>query len=196
MESISERLKWARKRDGRFKSPTEAATALGWTVSTYLGHENGDRNPSRAAAKKYAKAYKIRWEWLLESEGGPLSRAMEAPIRGRVGAGNEVHPLDDGDPGLGTVPLSLPPDAQAVQVDGDSMRPRYFHGERLLYLPTPQHPRDLLGRECVVKLTDGRMLVKIIRRGTKPQLYNLESWNADTMENQEIDWVSPVRWRV
>ncbi len=68
MDSIAERLQYLRKKAG-FNTATEAARAFGWAVPTYLGHENGDRNPSRETAKRYANAYKTRWEWILE--GGP-----------------------------------------------------------------------------------------------------------------------------
>lgn len=79
-DSPAQRLQWARKQHGQYGSPTDAARAFGWPVSTYLGHENADRNPSRAAAKRYAKAYGVRWEWLLENEGAPLAGRAQAPI--------------------------------------------------------------------------------------------------------------------
>lgn len=79
IDTPASRLVWARKHHGKYNIPTDAARAFGWTVSTYLGHENGDRNPSRAAAKKYARAYHVRWEWLLDADGEPL-----APIEARV----------------------------------------------------------------------------------------------------------------
>lgn len=69
LDTPAKRLRWARERDKRYSTPTEAARAFGWTVPTYLGHENGDRNPSRDAAKRYAEAYKVPWAWILE--GGP-----------------------------------------------------------------------------------------------------------------------------
>lgn len=74
LDSPAQRLRWAREQHGKYKTPTEAARAFGWKVSTYLGHENGDRNPSRAAAKRYGKAYRVRWEWLLDNEGAPQAQ--------------------------------------------------------------------------------------------------------------------------
>ena len=65
---------------------TAAARAQGWPVSTYLGHENGDRAPSRRlAAKRYAKAFHVRWDWLLEGESAPSFAATMAPVLGYVG---------------------------------------------------------------------------------------------------------------
>lgn len=197
-DTPDKRLKWAREQDGRYETATEAARAFGWPVSTYLGHENGDRTPSRETAKKYAKVWKVRWEWLLEGEGSPKSRNHAAmPIRGYVGAGAEFipFPANDADPGLGDAPLTVEPNSEAVIVRGDSMYPRYFDGEYLYYINELRDPRDFLGQECVVKLADGRMFVKILRRGSTPKLFNLESWNAPTIEDQKVEWAAPVTWR-
>ncbi len=46
----------------------------------------------------------------------------------------------------------------------------------------------------MVRLTNGQMLVKIIRRGSRKTLFNLESWNAPLLEDQAIDWASPIVW--
>lgn len=86
-----ERLRWARMNRTEYESGTVAALSHGWTVSTYLGHENGDRNPSRAAAKKYAAVYRVPWEWILE--GGTLPDKKRTgstaiiPTKGEVAAG-------------------------------------------------------------------------------------------------------------
>jgi len=78
---------------------------------------------------------------------------------------------------------------------GDSMYPRYFDGERLFYVNREHPPSELIGQECVVKLHDGRMLVKILRRGSRSGRFNLESWNAGLLEDQQVEWAAPVRWR-
>lgn len=196
MDTVAKRLKWARERDGRYKSPTEAARAFGWTVSTYLGHENEDRTPSRPTAKKYAKAYKVRWEWLLEGDGPPSTKGHDTTrVEGYVGAGAEFIPIADGDPGLGDAPLIVEPNSAAVIVRGDSMYPRYFDGEYIYYVKESRDPTDFLGQECVVKLKDGRVYIKILRRGSKKRVFNLESWNHPTIEDQAVEWAAPVTWR-
>jgi SOS-response transcriptional repressor LexA len=128
LDTAAKRLQWARRRHGKYDNPTDAARAFGWTVSTYLGHENGDRNPSRDAAKKYAKVYRVRWEWLLDAEGAPTApfdRDVAAvPLLAWVSAGNLVSsesqiPVED-------VPLLAFADLGrgeffALKVEGDSM---------------------------------------------------------------------------
>jgi transcriptional regulator with XRE-family HTH domain len=73
----AKRLRWARDNKTNYSTGTDAARAFGWTVSTYLGHENGDRSPSVKAAKRYAAAYKVPWAWILD--GGPLPAPDNQP---------------------------------------------------------------------------------------------------------------------
>lgn len=194
MDTVGKRLRWARENHSPYETGTDAARAYGWPVSTYLGHENGDRNPSRERAKKYARAYKVRWEWLLEGEGNPTPKEQPRPrVVGYVGAGAEVIPLDEH--GSGESVDLPPPNAEAVIVRGDSMYPRYQDGEKLLYVPEDRPASDLIGRECVVKLSDGRMLVKQIRRRIRGNRYDLASYNAPMIEDVEVEWAAPVMWR-
>lgn len=198
METLAERLKWAREHHGRYKTATDAARAFGWIVSSYLGHENGDRPGGRLdTIKRYAKAYGVRWEWLLDGSGQPTAKAADSmvPIAGYVSAGAEFTPFADDDPGLGDAPLVVEPNSAAVVVRGDSMYPRYFDGEYIYYVKDLRDPTELIGEECVVKLRDGRIYVKILRRGSKKRLFNLESWNHPTIEDQAVEWAAPVTWR-
>lgn len=194
LDTVAKRLKWARERDRRYKTATEAARAFGWPVSTYLGHENEDRSPSRTTAKKYAKAYKVRWEWLLEGDGGPTLKGATIPIEGYVGAGAEFYPTDDGGD-MGTAPAQIEENTAAVIVRGLSMYPRYLEGEVIYYSKETRSPAELVGRECIVKLTDGRIYIKMLRKGSARHLFDLESWNAPTIEDQEVEWAAPVTWR-
>ena len=200
LDTPSKRLQWAREQHGRYKTGTDAAKAFGWTISTYLGHENGDRNPSREAAKRYAKAYRVRWEWILEGDGRPHpAHAGKAHAVGYVGAGAEVVPIDDHEPGAGLEEIDIPPgvpeDAVLVIVRGDSMYPRYYKNELIFYLRDQRAPDELIGRECVLKLADGRVFVKTLRRGAGG-LFNLESYNAPLIENVAVEWAAPVLARV
>lgn len=64
----AERLRIARLRPG-FSTAKEAATALGFPVSTYLGHENGSRGYPASKAFTYARRFKVREQWLLYGVG-------------------------------------------------------------------------------------------------------------------------------
>lgn len=58
MSAMSERLRKAREAAG-YENAVDAARAFNWVKSTYHGHENGDRPISKAAAERYAAAFKI-----------------------------------------------------------------------------------------------------------------------------------------
>jgi hypothetical protein len=71
MTDPAERLRIARLRAG-YETGKDAAEALGFPVSTYLGHENGSRGISAKKAEIYARKYKVREQWLLYGVGpGP-----------------------------------------------------------------------------------------------------------------------------
>lgn len=71
MTDPAERLRIARLRAG-FETGKEAAEALGFPVSTYLGHENGSRGYPAKKAAIYARKFKVREQWLLYGVGeGP-----------------------------------------------------------------------------------------------------------------------------
>lgn len=118
---------------------------------------------------------------------------------GYVGAGSEIVPIDDHAQGAGLEEVELPPgvpaDSALVIVRGDSMYPRYFDNEYLFYREYEGNLTDLVGRECVVQLEDGRTYVKVLKRG-QGGLFNLESFNAPTLENQAVRRAGPVIARV
>lgn len=199
-DEIHERLIWARKEAG-FETAADAARALEVKEPTYHGHENGTRGLKIAEADRYSRRFKVSLEWLLTGRGPAKARRRpSAAAAGYVGAGAEVIPVDDFAPGAGLeeeeIPEGVPLDAVLVIVRGDSMYPRYFDGERLFYLRDGRPPADLIGQECVVKLADGRMYVKILRKGSSKGLFDLESWNATRIEDQVVEWAAPVLARV
>jgi transcriptional regulator with XRE-family HTH domain len=69
-----ERVKWARSR--RFDSATAAAIALGMEPGTYRCYERGPDTAKFISldykhAIPFARAFKVRWEWLLDGLGVP-----------------------------------------------------------------------------------------------------------------------------
>jgi hypothetical protein len=109
LETPGARLKWARERHGKFEKPTDAARAHGWTVSTYLGHENGDRPLTAKAARRYAQVYKVPWPWLLD--GGPLPEKTAPDRPGWLG--DLLISYARNDDGMSAVLKNLDPTLQA-----------------------------------------------------------------------------------
>lgn len=191
-ETMGDRLKAARIKAG-YPSARQAAIKNNWPVSTYAAHENGQNEFGPEDAERYAKALKTAAGWLLTAEG-PAGGANRTKLLGEVGAGSIVYPFEDQAVEWVEVPPGAPVNAGAVRVKGSSMYPRYFPGELLFFIRDGRPPIEFLNRECVIRLKDGGMLVKILRSGSKRTVFNLESWSHETIPDQKIDWAAPVKW--
>jgi phage repressor protein C with HTH and peptisase S24 domain len=181
-----QRLKQAREAAG-YENASAAARAFGWPEARYRHHENGQRNFRRPDAITYAKVFKTTPEWLMFGKDGPPS----LPVLGYVSAGQEVHTVDDGELDRIDPPPGISSSAVAVIVRGESMWPRYFAGDVLIY-DIQTTPARANGQECVVAMLDGRTLVKIVR--FRAGLVTLESYNAPPIEDAQIEWVAPIKW--
>ena len=65
---IHERLKQARTKAG-YEHAQDAAEAFGWNPVTYRAHEAGDRGIRKPVAEKYARAFRVPFEWLYLGKG-------------------------------------------------------------------------------------------------------------------------------
>lgn len=199
MRTKRERLIWARKRAG-YQHASDAARAFGWVESTYLSHENGSRGFTNTTAERYSKALGVRPVWLIHGEGTPDGRPRKSKVVGYVGGGAEIIPIDDHAQGAGMDEVDAPPglsedeESLVVIVRGESMWPAYRDGDAIHYTAIHHDVSGLVGKECIVKLADGRMFLKILDRGSTPSTYTLTSYNAPAMPNAPIEWAAPVRW--
>jgi repressor LexA len=180
-------------RIARGLTQAEMAERIGTTRSQYVKLERGERRLSDVWIERVAQAFQIRPGSLIDS-----TFDAKAPVIGYIGGGQVIYPVDDHALGAGLDEVSAPPsnDGQmiAVVVRGDSMYPAYNDSDLVFYDDTGREPQALLGKECVIKLSDGSMFVKRLRNGTRPGAYTLESFNAPPMENVEIQWAAPVKW--
>ena len=66
------RLRWARTHGEKKKyaNASDAARAMGVSVPTYLGHENGSR-AFEDDAPRYAQFFGVNLEWLMTGRGAP-----------------------------------------------------------------------------------------------------------------------------
>jgi transcriptional regulator with XRE-family HTH domain len=74
LEEAWERVKWARSQ--HYESGVAAAEAMGMKDGTYRGYERGpDASKFMRLdyfyARQFGRAFKVRWEWLLEGTGEP-----------------------------------------------------------------------------------------------------------------------------
>lgn len=196
LSTPNERLVWARETAG-YATPTDAARAMGVPTPTYLGHENGSggRDVPKDAAIKYAQFFKVSLEWLLTKKGVPRGRPLITVV-GYIGERAEIVLLDSHALGGGLEYVEPPPGIEfpcvAARIRGDSMHP--FEDGWLVFWTKEASgvPEDCIGKLCVVCLADGRMYMKRLRRGSAKHRFNLESWNAPTIENAALSWAARV----
>ena len=176
--------------------------AIGVGQSTIVRWEQG-AEPSRenwVSLMDFAESRGISLPdpWLAKA----TSQGAEAGVWvvGYVGAGAEVVGIDDHLPGSGLEHVDpgfpVAEGVVAVIVRGDSMLPKYEDGELIGYLRKNRPPDELIGKTCIVKLTDGRYFVKRIRRGSAPGFHTLVSTNASDIEDVVIEWAGEIRFSV
>lgn len=81
MQTPYERLQRARELAG-YEDATDAAKAMGVAPPTYLGHENGSRGMKPAVAQRYAKFFRVSYEWLTLGVGEAKPTSLDARVKG------------------------------------------------------------------------------------------------------------------
>jgi phage repressor protein C with HTH and peptisase S24 domain len=193
MTDLSDRLAKARKHAG-FSTAQDAVAALGLKYPTYAGHENGSSGFKSTTGATYARRFKVNFDWLMTGRG-PMVAEGERLVRlaGFVGAGQEVYQFDEDGAGFVEAPPGATDASEAVEVRGDSMLPLYEDGT-VLYYSKQLPPDTMVGRRCVIRLEDERVLVKSLRRGSDRGLWTLVSLNAPDIEDVGVQWAAPIDW--
>lgn len=191
IERLPNRIRELRNARGMSQSALgKAVNASGMAVSFW---ETGERRLKAGDMERIAEALGVAPSEILPAE------ASNVPVVGRVGAGAEVTPFDDHAKGEGLYevecPRGLDPKATvAVEVVGASMEPLIGEGWVLFYDRSPEPtPSAVIGKLCIVKLEDGRTLVKQVRRGPEKGRFNLVSLNAPMIEDVALEWAAPVK---
>jgi repressor LexA len=188
-----------RMRKAAHMSQPRLAAVSGVSLSAIRDVESGARGGMRLENIQAIAAALNRTVEELTTEATNLT----VPLVGCVGAGGKVQPVDDCDHAETEHVAEAPPNYRgekmaAVKVMGDSMHPRYMHGEILYYRPTDRVDETAcIGRECVCKVLsdgDGEVYVKRVHRGSGPGLFTLRSYNFSDIEDVRLAWASPVLW--
>jgi hypothetical protein len=192
-QKAAARLREARAQAG-FESSAAAARALGVKEAGYTHHENGQRGFAHKAAF-YAERFGVAADWLMTGRG-PKSGASTIEMKGAIGAGEKVEPADDqAEIARGEwVELPRPRDAEAFVVRGDSMQPRFFRGEILIFDALPTRPESrLVGQICRIRLPDGASYVKVLFGAEGAWRLHSMRFGEPVIEVAEIR--SVYRWR-
>lgn len=191
-----ERLRHARINAG-FKTQAEAVRRFDWNPNSYKSNENGHAPFGYEQAKAYARAYRVRPDWLYDGAGSMKSDVGEnaIPIIGSVAAGFEGDFDEDfaGDPSSWLDPE--PNEGRiALRIDGNSMAPLAHPGDIAVFGPRVDDPSPLINRRVMARMADGRKLFKVLRKGSEPGTFDLYSLNSayDPIEGAELLWVLPL----
>jgi SOS-response transcriptional repressor LexA len=94
-QEAAKRLRAAREAAG-YKTAAEFARDHEFPEVTYRSHENGTRTLTIPAAKAYAKALGISWQWLMFGEEIGVKPAAEVePVRRKPKPGGNVMTIDE-----------------------------------------------------------------------------------------------------
>ena len=195
MSKLADKIRAIRQAQGM--TQVEFAERLGTTQSTVTRWEKGSV-PQGDMLQAIATLANTTVERLMGTDDLAAVPGGMIPVVGFVGAGSAVFPYDDFPKGDGLDHVERPPFVKgqvvAVEVRGDSLLPVAEDGWRLVYAGEQSlDESQILNKLCVVKLTDGRALVKRLMRGSKPGHFHLISTNARVIEDAQVDWAAPVK---
>lgn len=157
------------------------------------------RWPSTESIAKVLAATGTSFADFAAMADGGRAPARGVPLLGFAEAGADGYFDDAGFPaGQGWEEIELPaggPDeVYALEISGDSMRPVYRDGDRIIVKPTAEPRR---GDRVVVKTTDGEVMAKEVARVTAKRI-ELTSLNPDypgrTLDRKEIAWIARILW--
>lgn len=163
---------------------------------SYIGRlEKGERRLSVHNMEIIAAALAVDTKDLLLSSSPRTSNVVA--VMGRIGAGAEISPEEEQIPPEGLyeieTPFTLPEDALAFEVHGESMWPRYDDGDIIICWRQGVVVEEVLGWEAAVKTAGGQRYLKRVLRGSEKGLYDLESHNAPPIRGVQITWVASIQ---
>lgn len=160
-------------------SQVELARRIGRHQTVIGPYERDEYEPSREVVEKLAVALETSPEYLYFGRS-PQQTAIS--VAGRFGGGAVLEP----EPSTALVSLR---DSQLVgyRLLDDSMAPVFRPGQLLLVLTAAAaDPADLLGRDALVELADGRMLLRRLMPSTERGRFDLAAYNAPALPSVSV----------
>lgn len=193
--AMASRLRWARETAGH-RTPTQAIKAHLWS-RVYFQHESGLRG-FVAHVRKYARAYRVREDWMRYGQGLPREGIHSVNIGGIVGPYGVINETEKRVmPPDGVENLQIPPgDSEeyvAYPVAGDHNYPALFNGD-VIYAAKPVEPARILGKQCVATLADGTKRICILALSAAVGRFILLSINATPIPDAEVIEAAPIVW--
>lgn len=187
---LTNRVKALRKE--RHITLEQLAELTGLSVSYLSRVENASRGVTLESLATIAKALNVSAAELIDA-----SRAwQDVPVFGTVGdLGMVTLKGRNGTyPGRSHNSVKVPTalgDVLALVVHGTALYPRYGDGDVLVCQEDICDPDACVGRECLVQIKGGAMVIKILQQSALADHYTLTSHNMPPIE-REIESCRPV----
>lgn len=151
----------------------------------------GRREMRMSEAADIARLLNLSLTDVLKNAGMPLAGENTVPVVGFADGDGEVHMLDEDERYELPLPEGLPP--CSALVCRTSMSPlELMDGWTLFFdqpaAPTPEH----LNRWCVVQVRNGPTLLRHLRRGYRPDTFNLLADKGPTIADARLEWAASV----
>lgn len=187
---VGERIKSARSLKGW--SQARLAEEINTAQTTVSSWERGRTEPTREDVARVADVLGVSLAQIeLDVRGETVN---SCPVVGFVGAGSTMTLFAEGQGPFDYV--DAPPDAReetvAAEIRGDSLG-AFFNHWLVFYddVHSPVTPAQL-GELCVVGLEDGRVLVKKVAQGSRPDVYHLISQFEEPIFDATVVWAAKV----
>lgn len=121
--------------------------------------------------------------------------AATVPIVGYVGAGASAYryAVAQGDLDDVAAPAGATEKTVAVEIRGHSLGELFDRWVAFYDDVRTPITNDLIGKLCVVGLADERVLIKKVKRGKTPGLFDLISENAEPIRDVAVEWAARVK---
>lgn len=94
--------------------------------------------------------------------------------------------------------VDAPPDydkyMKALRVTVDTLSPDFERDDTVYYRDVWEEPEGLIGTRCVIKLSNGDVLVGRLRAGSHLGTFMVYRVNADPLLDARVDAATPICW--
>ena len=179
LSTFGARLRWLRRAKGM--TQVELARQVGRHQTVIGPYERDEYMPAREIVERLARVLETSPEYLLFGRDADRPRV---PVLGRIAEGGLVR----SEPPAGRESLRLRHELLlAYHVDGDAMMPVYPPGTVLLVARGEAgSPEALLGRDALVELEDGRVLLRRLLPSARPDRFDLGAYNGPTLREARV----------
>lgn len=199
MTTLAERIQQRLEATGKSarSASLEAGLSDAFVRNILKGKADSPRGENLA---KLARVLGTSMNWLLNGSGEPETGRdpnLGVLIGGYISAGGAIDTSSEQvDPGIeyeAHLMYNVPGAVAAYQVVGSSMYPRFMPDTVIICGGHSTDADALIDEEVAVGTPDGGRYLKILRKGSRPGVYDLESFNAPTMRDVELAWIAEIR---